>query len=128
MYGRESSASCSEIRVVSSQTASWPAGVLTPFPFATSSTIAWLTTSRGPSESVNSSPSAFRRTAPYARVVSGMEEPWRPAGPVRGRRVGDGRAGAARGPPAAVRVVLERVEFARLRTGVERDLRHLTGG
>jgi hypothetical protein len=42
-------------------------------PFATSSTIAWLTTSRGPSESVNSSPSALSNTAPYARVVSGIE-------------------------------------------------------
>jgi len=38
-----------------------------------SSTIAWLTTSRGPSESVNSSPSALRRTARTPRVVSGIE-------------------------------------------------------
>jgi hypothetical protein len=61
------------MRVVSSQTAGWPAGVRTPFPFATSSKIARLTSSRGPSESQNSSPSALRRTAPYARVVSGIE-------------------------------------------------------
>ena len=36
----------------------------TPLPFSTSSKIAAATTSRGPSESVNSSPSAFRSTAP----------------------------------------------------------------
>src|SRR5437762_11272836 len=50
MYGSESSASCSAMRVVSSHTAGRPSGVSTPFPFATSSTIACATTSRGPSE------------------------------------------------------------------------------
>jgi len=64
MYGSETSASSSVILVVSSQTAGRPSGVSTPLPFSTSSKIAWETSSRGPSESVNSSPSAFRRTAP----------------------------------------------------------------
>src|ERR687896_263108 len=68
MYGRETAASASGIRVVSSHTAGRPSSVSTPFPSATSSKIAWETSSRGPSESVNSSPSAFSSTAPYARV------------------------------------------------------------
>ena len=70
---RETLASASVIRVVSRYTAGRPSGVSTPRPASTSSTIACDTTSRGPSESVNSSPSAFRSTAPYARVVSGIE-------------------------------------------------------
>ena len=61
------------MRVVSSYTAGRPSGV--------SHALALLdlvddrrdTASRGPSESVNSSPSAFSNTAPYARVVSGIE-------------------------------------------------------
>ena len=73
MYGSEIAASSGEMRVVSSQTAGRPSGVSTPLPFSTSATIAAETASRGPRESVNSSPSALRSTAPYARVVSGIE-------------------------------------------------------
>ena len=86
------------MRVVSSQTAGRPSGVSTPLPFATSSKIACATTSRGPSESVNSSP-------------VGVQED----GAVRARRLRDRVALHRLGPRAAVRVVLERVEVARLR-------------
>ena len=73
MYGSDTSASASGMRVVSSSTAGRPSGVSTPLPFSTSSKIACETASRGPSESVNSSCSPFSSTAPYARVVSGIE-------------------------------------------------------
>src|SRR3954447_2586470 len=49
-------------------------------------------------------------------------------GAVRARRLRDRIALEPRRPRAAVRVVLERVEVARLRTGVERDARHLARG
>src|SRR5579859_1755228 len=48
-------------------------------------------------------------------------------GAVRARRLGDRVALHRLGPRAAVRVVLQRVEVARLRAEVERDLRHLAG-
>jgi len=64
MYGSEISASSAAMRVVSRKTAGRPSGVSTPRPLSTSSKIACETTSRGPSESVNSSPSAFNSTAP----------------------------------------------------------------
>src|SRR5205085_2566164 len=45
---------------------------------------------------------------------------------VSARRLGDGVALRVRRPRAAVRVVLEGIEIARLRAEVERDLRHLS--
>ena len=48
-------------------------------------------------------------------------------GAVRARRLGDRVALHVRGPGAAVRVVLERVEVARLGAEAERDLGHLAG-
>ena len=48
-------------------------------------------------------------------------------GAVRARRLGDAVALHRLGPRAAVRVVLQRVEVARLGAGVERDARHLAG-
>ena len=48
-------------------------------------------------------------------------------GAVGARRLGDRVPLHRRGPGAAVRVVLERVEVARLGAGVERDPRHLAG-
>ena len=49
-------------------------------------------------------------------------------GAVRARRLRDRVALHVRRPGAAVRVVLQRVEVARLRAEVDRDLRHLAGG
>ena len=77
----------------------------TPLPFATSSKIACDTSSRGPSESVNSSHVGVQQH-----------------GAVGPRRLGDRVALHVLGPRAAVRVVLERVEVARLGAEVERDL------
>ena len=78
-------------------------------PLSTSSKIACETASRAPSESVNSSLSAFRGGPRRTRVVSGIEYPCIVAG---------------QAPPFAV---LESVQVAALRARVERDPRHLAG-
>ena len=58
---------------VSSSTAGRPSGVSSPRPSSHSRMIASATVSRGASSSMNRSPSAFTSSAPYARVVSGIE-------------------------------------------------------
>ena len=98
------------MRVVSSQTAGRPSSVSTPRPAATSSTIAWATTSLGPERVGELLPVGVQQH----RAVGA-------------RGLGDGVALHGLGPGAAVRVVLERVEVARLGAQLERELRDLAG-
>ena len=104
MYGSETSASASGIRVVSRQTAGRPSWVSTPLPFATSSKIA-----------------CADHVARAERVGELFAVRVQQHGAVRARRLGDRVALHRLRPGAAVRVVLERVEVARLGAQLERD-------
>ena len=110
MYGSETSASASEIRVVSSQTAGRPSGVSTPPPLG---------------DLVHDRLRDLVAGAQGVRELRavGVQED----GAVGTRGLGDGVALHVLGPGAAVRVVLERIEVAGLGAEVERDPRHLAG-
>ena len=108
MYGSEISASSGAIRVVSSQTAGRPSGVTTPLPLLD------LVEDR-----------LRDRVARPERVRELLAVGVQQHGAVGARRLRDRVALHRRRPRAAVRVVLERVEIARLGARVERDARHL---